>query len=48
MQIKTFMTAFHTRTGSVDSTVFIYVGLKADSNSCKWNIFEQLKKVHYV
>lgn len=24
--------------------IYLYVGLKAGDNSCKWKIFEQLKK----
>lgn len=31
--------------GSVDfNCIYLYVGLKAGDNSCKWKIFEQLKK----
>lgn len=44
--IKTFiLTVLNIWAGTVDfNCIYLYVGLKAGENSCKWKIFEQLKK----
>lgn len=42
--IKTFiLTVLNIWAGTVDC-IYLYVGLKAGVNSCKWKISEQLKK----
>lgn len=48
--IKTFiLSALNLWAGSVDfNCIYLYVGFKAGDNSCKWKIFEQTQKVHYV